>query len=242
MRISRIPGPALVAGLFLAALPARALSIGEISRKGVDALGGAAKLAAVRTERMTGRISFGSEDAVPLVVELKRPGKIRTEVGFAAGTFVQGFDGATGWMIDPSRGGKPAEMSAEQARNLPEQADMDGPLLRWKERGIRLEVEGKEKVRGLEALRIRVTLANGIVRYMDLDARSFRKVQWQGELGEGDQKRMNESFFTDYRRIGGLRFPFRIESGVGGRVTQIIVFDRVEVNPPIADSRFEMPR
>ena len=48
-------------------------------------------------------------------------------------------------MIDPSRGGKPAEMSAEQARNLPEQADMDGPLLRWKERDIRLEVEGKEK-------------------------------------------------------------------------------------------------
>lgn len=238
MKFSRL----VLIAVVLRGLPARALSVGEIARKGVEALGGAAKLAAVRTERMTGRISFGSEDAVPLLVELKRPGKIRTEVGFAAGTFVQGFDGATGWMIDPSRGGKPAEMSAEQARNLPEQADMDGPLLRWKERDIRLEVLGKEKIRGREALRMRVTLANGIVRYTDLDARNFRKVQWQGELGEGDQKKMNESFFTDYRRIGGLEFPFRIESGVGGRVTQVIVFDKVEVNPPIADSRFEMPK
>ncbi len=53
---------------------------------------------------------------------------------------------------------------------------------------------------------------------------------------------MNESYFSDYRKIGGLWFPFRIESGAGGRVTQTIAFDKVELNPPIADSRFEMPR
>lgn len=238
MIVRRIVLLALALGTF----SAHALSIGEICRKGVDALGGAGRLEAVRSERMTGRIEFGSEEPVSLVVELKRPGKIRTQVEFKAGTFVQGFDGETGWMIDPSSGGKPVEMSAERARNLPEQADLDGPLVRSKPRGIRLEIEGREKVRGIEAFRIRVTLANGIVRFLDLDASSFRKVRWEGELGEGSQKSMNESFFTDYRKVGGLEFPFRIESGAGGRVTQTIVFEKVEVNPPISDSRFSMPK
>jgi outer membrane lipoprotein-sorting protein len=225
-----------------AALPARGQSVEWFARKGVEALGGAGKLEAVRSERMTGRIGFGSEADLPFVVELKRPRKIRTQVDFKAGTFVQGFDGKIGWVSDPSRGGKPVEMPPEQARNLPEQADMDGPLLRWKRRGIRLEVEGREKVRGIDALRIRVTLANGIVRYLDLDASTYRKVRWQGELGEGDRKQVNESFFTDYRKVGELLFPFRIESGAGGRVTQTIVFEKVEVNPPIDDSRFSMPK
>jgi outer membrane lipoprotein-sorting protein len=225
-----------------AALPARGQNMEWFARKGVEALGGAGKIEAVRSERMTGRIAFGSEAAVPLSVELKRPGKIRTQVEFKAGTFVQGYDGRTGWTIDPSRGGKLVVLTPEQARNFPEQADMDGPLLGWKRRGIRLEVEGREKVRGIDALKIRVTLANGVVRYLDLDASTYRKVRWQGELGEGDGKQTNESFFADYRKVGGLLFPFRIESGAGGRVTQTIVFEKVEMNPPIPDSRFSMPK
>ncbi|MGH9442573.1 MAG: hypothetical protein ACRD16_09900 [Thermoanaerobaculia bacterium] len=238
MKISGV----LLLALALRPLPASALSIGEIAQKGVDALGGAGRLQAVRSERMTGLIGFGDQEPVPVLVELKRPGKIRTQVEFKAGRFVQGFNGAAGWTIDPSLGGKPAEMSAEQARNLPERADIDGPLLRWKQRGIRLEIEGREKVRGTAAFRIRVTRPDGAVRFLDLDASSFRKIRWEGELGEGSRKSMNESYFADYRRIGGLLFPFRIESGSGGRVTQTIVFRKIEVNPVIDDSRFEMPK
>lgn len=245
-RALRALAPGLFGLLIPGPLAANPLTVGDLCRKAADALGGERRLEAVHAERMTGRIAFGSEAAVPLTVELKRPGKIRTQVDFAAGTFVQGFDGQTGWTIDPSGdpsgGGKPAAMTAEQAANLPEQADLDGPLVRWKEKGIRLEIEGREKVRERDAVRVRVTRGNGVIRFLDLDAKTFRKVRWAGDLGEGDRRQMNESYFSDYRRVGGLWFPFRIESGVGGRVTQTLVFDKVEVNPPIPDSRFEMPR
>jgi hypothetical protein len=133
-------------------------------------------------------------------------------------------------------------MTPEQLRNSPEQADMDGPLFEWRKKGIRLAAEGREKVRGVDAYRLRVTLPSGVVRFLDLEASSFRKLRWQGELGEGQGRRLVESVFLDYRKVGGLMFPLRIESGSGGKINQVIAFEKIDVNPVIEDSRFEMPR
>ena len=50
------------------------------------------------------------------------------------------------------------------------------------------------------------------------------------------------SSFKDYRTVGGIQFPFRIESQAKGNENrQEIVITRVELDTPIDDARFALP-
>ena len=216
----------------------------RVVRLWAAATGGLKRLRALRSVRMSGQITFAGDSPHAMTVEIARPGKIRTEITFPAGAWIQVFDGRRGWTISPvAKTRAPQPMSAEQARNAPEQADIDGPLVDSAQKGIRLALEGKEMVDGKDAWRIRVTRADGVVRHLDLDAATSLKIRWEGELGEGPERKLNVSVFSDYRTVEGLSFPFRIVSGIaGGEIRQEIVFDRIEVDPAIPDSDFAPPK
>jgi hypothetical protein len=52
-----------------------------------------------------------------------------------------------------------------------------------------------------------------------------------------------ETVFGDYRETAGVAFARSIETGVRGRPQRLrIVVETVEVNPPLDDARFRMPR
>src|ERR1700758_3533137 len=98
---------ALAALLSLAAAPAKPLTVDEIVAKSIEARGGAAKLAAIRSLRATGKLvigggSFSIEAAFGLL--LKRPGSIRTETTLQGLTAVEAYDGAEGWSVQPFQG------------------------------------------------------------------------------------------------------------------------------------------
>ena len=215
----------------------------RVVRLWAAATGGLDHIRALRAVRMSGKITLGGEPHA-FTVEVARPGRIRTEVTFPQGVWVQVFDGKHGWTVSPlDKSPAPAPMTADQERNAPEQADIEGPLVNSAKKGIRLTLEGKETVDGREAWRIRVTRGDGVVRYLDLDAATSLKVRWEGELGEGNERKMNASLFSDYRKVGGLSFPFRIVSGVlGEEPSQEIVFETIELNPAIPDSAFAAPK
>ena len=208
------------------------------------ATGGIDRIHSLSSVRMSGKIALGGQPANPFTVEVARPGKIRTEVEFPQGLWIQIFDGRRGWIVSPFAGSAgAAPMSEEELRNAPEQADIEGPLVDSARKGIRVALEGKEPVGGKDAWRIRVTRGDGVVRYLDLDVSTSLKVRWEGELGSGAEKKMNASEFSDYRTVSGLSFPFRIVSGaVGEPPSQVIVFEKIEVNPAIPESAFEAPK
>jgi hypothetical protein len=55
-------------------------------------------------------------------------------------------------------------------------------------------------------------------------------------------ERETESTIGDYKKFEGLMFPCSIEAGAKGESQkQKITIDKVEINPPIDDSRFKMP-
>jgi hypothetical protein len=220
------------------------MTIEKLVRLAVAASGGAERIRALRSLRMTGRIAFTGGATVPIAVELARPARVRTEMTFPAGAWIQAFDGRNGWTVSPfAKVPGPAPMTAEQRRSAAEQADLEGPLVDPEKKGIRLALEGKVVVDGKDAWRLRVDRPGGAVRYLDLDAATSLKVRWEGELGEGEERSMNASLFSDYRPVEGFAFPFRIESGpLGGTPAQEIVFEKIEVNPAIPDSDFEPPK
>lgn len=231
------------AAVLLGAAAAAGSQLDDVVRLWAAAIGGMKKIHALQSVRMRGTIAFGSDEARPLVVEVERPGRIRTEVQFAEGRFFQVFDGKNGWVGVPfakDAGVRP--MSAQELANAVEQADIEGPLVDSAAKGIALALEGKEKVDGRDAWHIRVTRRDGVSRWLDLDAATSLKVRWEGELGQGAEQKMNVSTFSDYRPVQGITFPFRIVSGALGETpNQTIVFESIEVNPKIDPGDFAQP-
>jgi outer membrane lipoprotein-sorting protein len=233
----------ITAILFLFSLAVSAQTVDEIVAKHIAAQGGLAKLKAVRSIRMTGSFEAGGVQAM-FTQLYKRPMKTRLDVEVQGMTMTQAYDGQNGWQVVPFTGKKdPEPMSGDPLKNMKEQADIDGPLLDYKAKGSTVVLVGKENIDGADAYHLKVTLKDGSVREMYLDARTYLvsrivvKTKMQGAEVE------LESNATDYRQVDGLMFPFSIEqhATAGNGPGQKIIFRTVEVNPTVADSSFKMP-
>jgi outer membrane lipoprotein-sorting protein len=234
-----------LSGLLFAALavPAAAQTVDEVIAKHLEARGGVDKIKAVKTMKLTGKMTVGPGIEAPLTLEMKKPGSVRLEITFQGNTGVQAYDGKTGWEISPMSASKtPEPLSADALKDMEEQADLDGSLVDYKAKGHTVELMGKEKVEGSDAFKLKVTLKNGDVRYVYIDVDSSLELKT-------DYKRMirgseveTESVASDYKEVGGLILPHTIVQGPkGSPQKQTITVEKAELDVPIDDARFKMP-
>ena len=234
----------IAATFFLFSLHLSAQTVDELVAKYIAAKGGMAKLKAIQTIRMTGSFDVGGGRQAVFTQLYKRPMKTRLDVKVQGMTMVQAYDGHNGWKIIPVPGKRdPEAMTSDELKAIKEQADIDGPLLDYKAKGNTVEKLGKETIDSGDAYHLRVTLKDGSVREMYLDARTFlvSKIVAKTTL-QGAEVEI-ESNATEYRQIDGIMFPFSIEQHAtgGNGPEQKITFSTVQVNPPVADSSFKMP-
>jgi outer membrane lipoprotein-sorting protein len=238
MVLKTVPGLVLAAAL---AGPAVAQSVDEVIEKSFQARGGLDKLKAVQSIRMTGRMSVGADD-LSMVVEMKRPGKIRVDTSGRGRTAVQAYDGKTAWGISPMGAGRAEKLPADQARAIADQADLDGPLVDYKAKGHQVELLGKEKVQGKDAFKLKVTRKNSNAEHYFLDARSYLPVRVEGRRTVRGTDIEGEGTIGDYKEAGGFLWPHSIQNGAKGMPDkQVITIEKIEINPAIDDARFEMP-
>jgi outer membrane lipoprotein-sorting protein len=235
----------LLAALGIAlALPVAAQTTDEIVAKVLAARGGLEKAKAVQSERITGTIYFNPELYGPFVAEFKRPGKMHNELTIQNKTVVRTFNGKDGgWVVNPF-GGKnsPEPLSVDDLKDVRNESDFDGPLVDAKVKGIAIELAGTEKVEGKDAYILKVTHKDGQVSSYSFDAKTFLLVKWSGIDNTNGQAVTRETFFHDYRDVGGLKFAFELVSdNPEAEVTQRIIVDKIELDPQIDDSRFEKP-
>jgi hypothetical protein len=223
---------------------AAAQTVDEIVSRHVAARGGREALAALRSVRMTGR-ALGSGGRQALVRrEIARPGRIRTEFEFQGTTGVYTWDGSQGWRVSPLEGRfVPEALPADEATLAAEQADVEGPLVDWQAKGHRVELAGTEDLPGGKAHRLKVTLKNGVVRELWVDAATGFVVRAVSARRVRGHELAVEATFADYRETGGVAFARSIEAGVRGRPERLrIVVETVELNPALEDSRFRLTR
>jgi hypothetical protein len=228
---------ALLVIALMASFPAAAQTVDEIVSKALEARGGVERIKALQSQRLTGRISFGPDNAGPLLVEMKRPGKMRDQVTVDGKTWTRTTDGRSGWVM--GGGDDPRPMSAEELRNTAGSADFEGPLVDYAAKGNKIELIGKDKVEGKDAYKLKVTLKDGQVRYDYIDAVSYLELKWEGSILYQGKELGVETVFRDYRKVDGLVFSFLLDSFTPETSTkQQIVLEKVEVNPPEDDARF----
>jgi outer membrane lipoprotein-sorting protein len=213
-------------------------TVDQIVAKHIQARGGMNKLAGIKTVQAT----YSSEEdgkPVQLVEFQKRPNKLRRNISFGGNTLVFAYDGQTAWQSAHGKG--PSAAPADLALELKEEADIDGSLVGYKDKGSTLELVGKEKLNGKDAYNLRVTLKEGQVRNVYIDAGTFLEVKETGSFEQGGKKVDFVTVFKDYRPAQGILFPFRVEQKAGDEETQITYLKKIEINLPLADSLFAMP-
>lgn len=235
-----IPALALAAAV---AAPASGQTLDDILAKNLQARGGLDKIRAVHTMRMTGTMTVGPGMEAPFVLEQKRPNLMRMDFTLQGMTGSQAYDGNVGWQFMPFSGRKdPEPVPEDQLKQLKEQADFDGPLVDYKAKGNQVELVGKDKVEGSDAWKLKVTLKNGEVRYIYLDADQYLDIRSEGKTTIRGTEMEFEATMGDYKEVGGLMLPFAVESGQKGSPQKMkMTLKDVVLNQPIDDARFKMP-
>ncbi|HXB22064.1 MAG TPA: hypothetical protein VNV88_11815, partial [Candidatus Solibacter sp.] len=214
-----------------------------IIAKNVAAEGGLEKIRAVTSSRRTGTFEGGPVQA-GFVEVTKRPNKLRRVITIQGLDLVQAYDGQNGWQIVPFTGKTDAEpMSGDELKPLQEEADTDGPLVDYKQKGHKVELVGKEKIGDADAYNLKVTLKNGDVRNIYLAADSFLAIKIIGKITQRGTEIVAEYTLGDYKDVSGIQVPFSIQVHAGGSemANAKITYEKVEFNVPVEDSVFKMP-
>jgi photosystem II stability/assembly factor-like uncharacterized protein len=224
----------------------RAATLDEILAKNLAARGGEAKLREVKTLRLTGRTMFGGRGRTieaPWGQVQKRPGMMRSETTLQGLTQISAYDGHDGWTITPFQGRLDAEKaSQDEAHALAQLADIDGPLVGWRDKGHRIEYLGTEDTDGTPAIKLRVTRSDGDIQYVFLDPDSYLEIRITTVRKIRGTERITETDLGGYQQVNGVWFPFAIEAGnPGGPRTSRILVEHAEINVAADDVWFKLP-
>jgi hypothetical protein len=235
----------LLAVVLFAPLLSSAQTADEIVAKALQARGGADKLKSIKSMRITGSVAIQGE-SMAFVQLQKRPNKLRRDLTIQGVSLSRGFDGQNGWEKAPVQGSSEGAVSVLKGQELDElrtEADFDGTLMGYKEKGYKIELTGKEAVDGKDAYRLKVTLKDGVVRNIFVDAASFLEVKVAGTTQREGVTTDFELILSDYRNVNGIMFPFSFEDrqASGGAANQKLSLEKVEFNIAIDDSTFALP-
>jgi hypothetical protein len=229
--------------LALFAMPVSAQTAEEIVAKYIKTVGGAEKIDAIKTLRRTGKFTGGGGFEAVVIQENKRPQMARQEFTIQGMTGVNAYDGKTGWKIEPWQGKKDAEqLGEEELKQIQEDADFDGPLVNYQQKGNKVEFVGAEPVEGTDAFKLKVTLKNGDVSYYFMDTDYYVPIKIESKRMVRGAEREFETSLGDYKEVAGVYLPHSIESGVKGSPNKSqITFEKIEANLALDDSRFKQP-
>ena len=173
----------------------------------------------------------------------KRPDKYKMLIEVQGAQMIQAVDGETAWSINPMMGSSAAvKLSGIEAETMKEQADMDGMLWSYKDKGYQLALEeGSETVNGKDCYVLKLTKKSGNndFYYMDKESYMIHKVKTSTE-SYGTPMEV-ETLLSNYQDVDGYMMPFKIEQMVGGQVAATIEMESVETNVELDDSMFALP-
>jgi hypothetical protein len=202
-----------------------------------EASGGLDRIKAVRSFKQTGTLTAPDLPApVPLMLYAKRPNLARQDLVLPGGSLIVGFDGAKAWKSEPGTG--PTALTGDQADAIEQQSEFDDPLVDYKAKGSTVEYVGAEMFAGKGVQHLKVTDQKGRIQHCYLDSETALEVRIVSPRAAGDI----EQQLSDYRLVGGIKFPFALRSLTGGRLAAAITITKVELDVPLDDAFFKMPK
>ena len=227
--------------LGFAVIAAQAQTADEIIQKHIAAMGGLDAFNSVTSVKITGIVTAQGMD-LPVTTQIINGKAMRTDVEVMGQSITNVYYNGTGWKINPFAGAETAtEVTGTELIDFKGQASLVSNLMDYKSRGHQVELLSPEEMDGITVQKLKLTSKEDgrITTYYINDAtslvhKSVTKREMQGQ--EFDF----ETYYSDYKEFGGIKFAMSRSQKVEGQVVQEMNMEKVELNAAIDESIFKM--
>ncbi len=228
-------------------LTGRAQTVENIIKQNIAARGGLQQIEKVHSIQMSGYATMNGMNA-PFTIMMERPGKLRIELHMQNNTIVQAYDGNVGWARIPDGNGSIVRpMSPSEAQSLKDEADFDGPLIHYKQKGNKVVLQGNVTTNGIDSYELLVTNPKGEKTTMLVNTHTYnitseithKKVAGTNPVSSHMAK--IETNYSDFKHVQDLVLPYTIETVVDGKRISDLKINDIQLNPDFPDSLFAMP-
>ena len=222
---------------------AKAQTADDIVNKNIEAMGGKAKLSQLKSVHMElNQEVMGNE--VPASVTIVEGKGFRSEADAMGQKVVQVITTTGGWMINPMMGSTtPQAIPAEQLKQAQDQIYATGALFNYAAKGNTVELQGQEKVGDVNAYKLKVTNKEGseTTYYIDPNTYYIIEVSKTGEMmGKPVTITVTNSDFQ--KTPEGYVVPRTMKTDLGGQFSLTTKVTKVDINPTVDTTIFEMPK
>lgn len=241
-----VPGQTANSANRTSTVAASSLTLDQVLDKYVQALGGKEAVEKVTSRIMTGSIESpatgdtGSLAPGTIEVDAKAPNKRVVIITFpGSGEDHQGFNGISGWYVDPDDGPQDLPAPALEAVKLESEFYRE---IRLRDLFPKMTLKGTAKVNGQDAFLVEAPHADGSTEKFYFDTRSGLMVRDEVPVDVPDEGRTTVvNDFGDYRDVDGVKLPFSIHQ-TSPDFEYIIKFKEIKQNVTIDDTKFEKPK
>lgn len=188
---------------------------------------------------------------LPLDMINLKDGRMVIKINLQGKEFIpEAFDGDTKWGVSFMTM-KAEKAESEETENFKRTVgEFPSPLLRYKELGYTVELDGEDTKDGVECYKVKVTKKPQLVEgeekeniaYYYFDKENFIPIMEEQEMLSGQMKGMvAQTLLSDYQEVDGLFFPFSITYQTEGGGGQTITVESMTLNPIVEDSVFKYP-
>ncbi|MBE4948681.1 histidine kinase [Chryseobacterium culicis] len=188
----------------------------EIIDKNIELSGGLTNWKLLNSVLLQGKVVLGIKDEYPIRIFQQRPNLTKTLITTGGKeTAIEGFDGSKGYAMNYA-----ANKLQEYPEYVPESFDND--FIDWENKGFDAKYLGKEKVGEIYCHKVELTKnVNKNMYYFDTKTYMLIK----------EVKKDETLVYSDFRKVGNLTMPFRIESSSTKKDGDyVMLLNRIDIN------------
>jgi len=211
------------------------LTADDVINKYFEAIGGRIKIKSVkdRTTTMSGKTMGQS---LSITIQQKTPNKLKQEIN--TGTIKQTiiYNGKQGIM---KMGEEQSVLAGNELEKLKLEAQMNF-LLDPESFGVEPELIGVEIIDSAQCYNISMNREDSTKWNQFYEVESGLKIKEIKSVETLQGLFDQESLFSDYREVDGLKYPFKIKQSLGTQTIELNI-EKIETNTGLQDVLFEIP-
>lgn len=197
----------------------------EIIDQNIEKSGGLTNWKLLNSIILQGKLILGINDSYPIKIYQQRPNLTKTVITInKKETAIEGYDGKKGYAMNYATN-KLQEYPNYNAESF------DTDFIDWENKGFEAKYLGKEKVGEIYCHKVELTKnVNKTIYYFDTKNYMLLK----------EVKSDETLSYSDYRKIGSLLMPFRIESSSQKKDSDyVMILNSVETNKALPANTFK---
>ena len=208
------------------------LTAKEIIEKYISAIGGREKIYGIM-DRTT--VMKGTVDGVKITITSyqKAPNKLKQRIKAGSNEQVIIFNGEKGIM---KMAGEEKEITGSELEKLKYESTLT-LLTDIEHHGIKLKLEGEEKLNNKNAYKVILTLPSGIKWTQFYDVNSGLKLKEEKYINSPGGLLQQVITYSEYKETEGVLYPYNITQSIGSQTMEFTV-SSIKINTGLTDREF----